>query len=349
LKSAIHQFLVSCVKEGLFPGGSYAIIDQKKGILVETLGYLSIEPEKVKNRPDVIYDVASLTKVISTTTLVMMMIEKKMIHLESKINDYLSFHIEADITIRDCLIHSSGLPADLKNAYLFKNKDDVIDAITQIKPCYQKHEHVVYSDIGFILLGLVIEKVLNQTLEEVAQAWIFKPLGMKDTSYFPSVERTAPTEFRDDVTYKGLLKGQVHDEKAFAMGQSGHAGLFSTAQDIAYFIDAILNQRFVIGQPLLDSLFDVQISKPDLNGNLHHRAYGWDKPTENSSAGKYCDFQETILHTGFTGCNMFIDRKNGLGFVLLTNDVHPTREKKNVLGIRHLLANRVYEERRGMR
>jgi len=164
---------------------------------------------------------------------------------------------------------------------------------------------------------------------------------MKDTSYYPDINRCAPTEVRDDDVYQGLLCGKVHDEKAFALGESGHAGLFSTVPDLLKFMNASLNHEFPLKDETLDLLFKVQQIKPDLNGRILKRALGWDKPTEGSSAGDNRCFDDTILHTGFTGCNMFIDRLQGVGFVMLSNAVHPKRTQNKIIGYRRKIGNMI--------
>ena len=163
-------------------------------------------------------------------------------------------------------------------------------------------------------------------INEAAEQVIFKKLKMTDTSYRPDTNRAAPTEKREDEVYTGYLKGLVHDEKSFAMnGLSGHAGLFSTAYDIGLFIQSILQGKFVLKQETVNEMFKTRIIAEGRYG-LTNRALGWEKPTD--------DNDKIIMHTGFTGCNMWIDLNLGLGFVLLTNAVHPKRENNNVFPYR---------------
>jgi CubicO group peptidase (beta-lactamase class C family) len=343
----INRILIDAVEKNLIPGASYCLCNKDGLIICDDIGYKSLYPEKIIHTKDVIYDVASLTKVISTTTMITKLIEEDKLKLDTKISDILELFKHKDITVYDCLIHSSGLPADLKNANTLKNEDDVMSKIYQLDLIYEKGSHVVYSDIGFILLGKLIEKITGETLNIYAKRKIFDPLLMFDTSYKPDKKRCAPTEYRNDLIYQGYLKGMVHDEKSFALnGISGHAGLFSTARDIAKFMVSILQNKSVINQHSIDELFKLRIEKTNLQGVLCKRALGWDKPTINSSAGHFVDKNETILHTGFTGCNMFIDRYHGIGFVLLSNDVHPTRENKGIISLRPLISDVILKERK---
>lgn len=335
----LDEILLKAIEEGSFPGASYAIVNESGFIELNTLGYFRLLPEKEPNKADVIYDIASLTKVISTTTMIMKLIEDHVISLETHVRDILPSFKHQDIRIYDLMTHTSGLPADIHRAYTLSSRDEVINKVYEAELINPIGEKIVYSDIGYILLGLIIEKLTGKHLSEYADEVIFQPLGMKSTSYHPNRDLAAPTEFRHDDVYQGFLQGLVHDEKSFAMqGEAGHAGLFSTAHDIGLFMIAILNHQFVLHDDTVDMLFQVREERKDQD---LARALGWDKPTGRSSAGSLVDFDQTILHTGFTGCNMFIDRKHHLGFVLLSNDVHPSRETKGILKLRHDLANLV--------
>lgn len=340
----IKKVLEEGVSKKHFPGAHFSIIYKGKKPLLDYVGYKSIYPKLELLKGDEIYDIASLTKVVSTTTLIMKLIEDNKLTLDTKVSEVLTwFHLK-DIAVYDLLTHTSGLPADISKAYKLRNKEEVIFNIKSVKIIYKKHTHICYSDIGFILLGLMIEEITKKSLNENGYELIFKPLGMKDTSYHPNTMRCAPTEKRDDEVYQGILQGRVHDEKAFALGEAGHAGLFSTTHDLSLFIKAILEDQFVLKKETLDLLFQVREQHPSLKGIPLKRALGWDKPTTGSSAGDYVDFEQTILHTGFTGCNMFIDRKNGIGFVLLSNAVHPKRELNKIIGYRNHLSNMIYKK-----
>lgn len=336
----INEILMKAINEGSFPGASYAIVDESGFIDLETLGYFRLLPEKEMNKKDVIYDVASLTKVISTTTMAMKLIELNKLSLDTYVKDILPEFRHQGIKVYHLMTHTSGLPADIRYANTLKSRDEVIFKAFEADLINSIGEAIVYSDIGYILLGLMIEKITGKTLPVFAEEVIFKPLGMKDTSYHPDKHRAAPTEYRNDLVYKGYLQGDVHDEKSFAMGgEAGHAGLFSTAHDIGLFMISILKGDSVLNKETLDLLFIPQEERTTDDGSKLIRSLGWDKPTGRSSAGLYVDFNETIIHTGFTGCNMFIDRKHNIGFVLLSNDVHPSRMTRGILKLRHDIAN----------
>ncbi len=340
----VSELLNEGVQKGDFPGAAYAIVYKDGCIDTDFVGYKQLLPEKVLNDGSEIYDCASLTKVISTTSMVMKLIEQNKLSLETKVADILSNFKHKNISIKDLMTHSSGLPADVSKARLLKNREEVLKRIYEFDLIYKTGEKVVYSDVGYILLGLIVEKVSGMRLNEFADITVFKPLGMKDTSYNPDPNRSAPTEYRDDEVYKGWLKGLVHDEKSFAMGGiAGHAGMFSTVGDLSKFVLSFLRNDGTILKPeTVEKLFPVQISYTEINGSELIRSLGWNKPTKGGTAGDYADLNDTILHTGFTGCNIWIDRSKGIGFVMLSNAVHPKRDMNNIIKYRNKIANMIY-------
>lgn len=340
----MYKEITKILEEGVlnehFPGAQYCVIKKDGSVFCDFVGYKQTQPNKIKCDGSEIYDCASLTKVISTTTMIFKLIEENKISLDTKISEILTEFKHQDIKIHHLLTHSSGLPADIPNAKTLKTPTDVKDKIFAFDLIYPIGEKVVYSDIGYMLLGLIIEKLTGLTLNEYAKKVIFEPLEMNDTSYDPIVERCAPTEYRNDKVYKGYLKGLVHDEKAFALnGMAGHAGMFSTAKDLSKFILAILQNTFVLSKETVDLLFPVQIEYDSVQGNKLIRSLGWNKPTKNSTSGDNTSLENTILHTGFTGCNIFIEKEIGIGFVLLSNGVHPKRELNRIGQYRNKIGN----------
>jgi CubicO group peptidase (beta-lactamase class C family) len=345
---AISDLLKEGVQRGDFPGASYAIVYKDGTIDDDYVGYRQLEPERIVNDGSEIYDCASLTKVIVTTTLIMQLIEAKKLALQTKIHDLLPDFKHPDISIEHLLTHTSGLPADIPQAKTLNNRDMVLKKIFNFDLINPVGKKIVYSDIGFILLGLVVEKITGNGLDENANEKIFKPLKMDDSSYHPDKDRCAPTEFRNDDVFQGLLQGQVHDEKSFAMGGlAGHAGLFSTSRDLSKFIlSFLINDGVVLKPETVDRLFKCQVSSLSSQGNVLHRALGWNKPSIGGTAGDYSSFEDTILHTGFTGCNLWIERKRGIGFVMLSNAVHPHRNKNNIIKYRNQIGNMILSSRR---
>ena len=340
--SAIKTLLEEGVRKGHFPGCQYAVVSDKGIVESNAIGYKAIYPNPIPVTGDEVYDCASLTKVVVTTTLIMKLIELDLLALDTTIQSVLPQYIHSQTTIKDLLIHASGLPADIPNAKALRNKQNVQSYIFSVDLSYPPRTKVVYSDIGFILLGWIVEKITGKPLDQYAKEIIFAPLGMNDSSFHPNRKVAAPTEYRDDDVYEGLLAGRVHDEKAFALGGiSGHAGLFSTAQDLSRFIQSILvNDGRVLKPTTVDLLFIPQIEYKDDQKHII-RSIGWDKPTMKSTAGDYVSFDETILHTGFTGCNLWIDRHHQIGFVLLSNAVHPKRSMNKIIPYRHTIGTMI--------
>lgn len=330
--NTIKTLLEKGVKEQHFPGGQFCVIRNGQ-IECDYVGYRSLYPKRLLNQGSEVYDIASLSKVISTNTLIFKLIETGRLSLETPVQSILKTFKFSEITIYDLLTHTSGLPADIRRANTLRHKEDVLEKVFQSDVLYPRGTQVVYSDIGFILLGLIIETLYDKPLDEVARKEIFDPLYMLDTSYRPDPSRCAPTELREDTVFNGYLQGQVHDEKSFAMnGLAGHAGLFSTAKDVAKFILAMFNQTHVLSNPTIERLNQTQVELTDLSNNPKARALGFEKPNQNHVLYPFKD--ELIMHTGFTGCNLMINLKRQEGFVLLTNAVHPKRDNNHIFGYR---------------
>ncbi len=346
----VKAILEKGVEEGAFPGATFCLVHHDGRTEVGATGHKSLVPKKEKNTEKTIYDVASLTKVVATTTMIMRLFDTGKAGLDTRVCTVLPRYGHKNTTIAELLTHTSGLPADIPSPRTLKTKEDVLGRIYAMDLIYEPETRIVYSDVGFILLGEIIEKITGKSLDVFARETIFTPLGMNDTGYHPDVSRTAPTEIRNDETHQGLLKGKVHDEKSFAMdGLSGHAGLFSTASDLGRFVLSILRNDTVLEKRTVDTLFQETVALPDRQGRMLRRSLGWDKPTPGGIGGDHVSVNDTILHTGFTGCSIVIDRKAGTGIVILSNGVHPDREKNGMNPYRRLVADVIYSKPGGNR
>jgi len=224
-----------------------------------------------------------------------------------------------------------------------RGKEAYLQRIQAMPLGYEAGTKSVYSDLGEILLGEILERVAGQDLETFGRERIFGPLGMKDTLFRPGPDRlprVAPTE--KDPWRGRLLRGEVHDENAFSMGGvAPHAGLFGTAPDLARFAQMLVNggvfeHRRIVSRETLER-FTRRAGIPDSS-----RALGWDTPSENSSAGSLLSAR-SFGHTGFTGTSMWIDPERKLFVILLSNKVHPSREGPNLLPIRRAVADAVVQ------
>lgn len=341
----LNELIQRAINDSAFPGANYVIVTNDH-YYYGSLGNKALYPEIEPNQIDTIYDMASLTKVIVTTSCIMNLVELGLIRLHDKVVTYLPEFKHKEVVIWDLLTHTSGLPADIRRAKDLQSFDETWLRIFQKELIYETNTKILYSDIGFILLGAIIEKITENSLSDYASKILFTPLKMNDTGFNPSnIKRCAPTERRNDLVYRGIIRGNVHDEKAYILGGvAGHAGLFSTVKDVGNFIRMFLNDgmfegKKIFSKPTIDLLFKAQVEENHpLVLNKERRGLGWIIKGEYSSAGDLTS-SNTILHTGFTGTNMWIDHDNKIGFCLLTNRVHPTRENLKIIDIRPKIAN----------
>jgi len=291
------------------------------------------------------YDIASLTKVVATTTLVAKLAEGDFsvpLDPDAKVERYLPEWAggpNADwrhrVTVRHLLTHTSGLPPFKEYWRTSKNKQDTLTKIFAEPLEYEPGMKEVYSDLGIILMAEIIERLTGRTLDDLAKTFIFSPLRMQNTMYRPpkkSWPAIAPTEIDNNLRHR-LVQGEVHDENAFAIGGvSGHAGLFSTAPDLAAFCQMLLNGGVYAHQRILRRATIAQFTTPQqLSGGT--RTLGWAVPTEGGSSGHYFS-AHSFGHTGFTGTSIWIDPDRQLFVVFLTNRVHPTRENTKIQKVR---------------
>lgn len=343
--NGLNELINEAINDGAFPGGNYCLVTDK-GTEFATFGKKALVPTEEENDIDTLYDMASCTKVVSTTTCIFKLLEQGKLRLYDSVKTYVSRFRYPNITIWDLMTHSSGLPADVIRSNRIKSREEALDKIFDSVLTYEKNTKIVYSDIGFILLGLVVESVSKMKLEDFAKKYIFDPLEMTSTGYNPSdFNRCAPTEIRKDEVYDGVLRGKVHDEKGYILGGvAGHAGLFSCVKDLSHFIEMILNDGVYKGKQILskatiDLMFTPQVRIANgVSLDYNQRGLGWIVKGDFCSAGDLAS-NETIQHTGFTGTNIFIDRLNRVGFSLLTNRVHPTRENVKIIPFRAKIGN----------
>ena len=337
----VYKVLDQQLANDAFPGGELAV-GYKGELAVHPFGKVTRDKGAERVKADTVYDVASLTKVIVTTTLTMMLVEQHKLDLDAPVERYLpEFGAAAKsdpnaawrsrITVRMLMLHDSGLPAH-RDFFLQANGYEPILKLVLAEPLvYEPGTKVDYSDLGMILEGEIVQRLFGETLDKLAQEKIFKPLGMKNSLFDPPAKmrsRIAPTEY--DSTYrKKLVWGEVHDENAWAMGGvAGHAGLFATAGDVAIFAQTVLNGGIYAHYRVAQrATVDTFTTRRTIGHSV--RAIGWDVPTSGSTSGHY--FSEASFgHTGFTGTSLWIDPQRQLFVILLTNRVNPTRENEKI-------------------
>lgn len=292
-----------------------------------------------------LFDLASLTKVVATTTAAMILEEEGRLQLDRPVAYYvpeLTDTLKAGITVRQILTHRGGFEAFAPLYLTHKGQAEYLQQINARPLKHAPGTETVYSDWDLILLQRVIEHIAGQTLDQFTEAHIFRPLGMHDTGFRPSPTlrpRIAATEV--DRRRGGLIRGEVHDPNAWAMGGvAGHAGLFSSARDLAVFAQMLLNNGEYGGVRILRPETVARWTAPQFPGSS--RALGWDTPSGRSSAGRFFG-PRSYGHTGYTGTSLWMDPERGIWVVLLTNRVNPTAENQKHVPLRRNVADAVME------
>jgi CubicO group peptidase (beta-lactamase class C family) len=352
---AIDAALQSAVDEGTFPGAVLAV--RHRGVLVyqRAVGRLALSSSAGSATVDTIYDLASLTKPLATATALLMLAQRGRLTLESQIGDWLQPLSGASIgatRIENLLSHSSGLPgwrpfyerlcADglLHDGRVDREeiKAAVVAYIRDEPLLYPTGSRSLYSDLGFMLLGFIVERIAGRSLGAFCEEELFGPVGAKLLAYRPQGADTPASSFSEassiaateEDPWRGrVLCGEVHDENAYALGGiAGHAGLFGTAGAVlamsAAWLAAYWSEESILDGPLVRRFVGRQQHIPHSSWAL-----GWDTPSAPSSAGAYfsdCSFG----HLGYTGTSLWIDPARRLEVVLLSNRVHPTRRNERI-------------------
>jgi len=325
---ALDDVIEKAIAEHKTPG-AVLLVGQPGRILYEkAYGERSIEPTREKATVDTIYDAASLTKVIATTSAVMRLFERGQIRLNDRVTEYLPDFQggKSRITIRNLMTHFSGLRPDLDLKPEWSGYETGIRLALEERSRTAPGEQFVYSDINFILMGEIVRVVSGKPLNEFVEQEVFRPLGMNNTRFLPPAEwraRIAPTERDHGVP----LRGVVHDETSRAMGGvAGHAGLFTTAEDLAKFAEMMLNLGEYGGVRIFSPLTVRKFTEP--NSPPHQpvlRGLGWDIDSPFSGNRGELFPLGSYGHTGFTGTSIWIDPSTKTYVILMSNSVHPVR------------------------
>jgi uncharacterized protein YbbC (DUF1343 family)/CubicO group peptidase (beta-lactamase class C family) len=326
----VDSIVDKAVAEGNIPGAVLLIGHDGKVIHRKAFGSRSLEPVREPMTIDTIFDLASLTKCIATATSVMKLVQDGRIRLGDSVSTYLPDFAQngkKDITIRDLMTHYSGMPPDLDLKSQWSGREAAYQMAMHEKPTSPPGSQFVYSDINFEVLGFIVEKITGQPLNEFASANVFSPLGMKNTRFLPPKEwepRIAPTQYDEQ---GHMLRGVVHDPTARRMGGvAGHAGLFSTGDDMALFAEDFLSGFTVLSRSAI-----AKMSSPQQPPNATVlRGLGWDIDSPfSTNRGEFLPIG-SFGHTGFTGTTLWIDPITDTYIILLTNAVHPHGGKSTV-------------------
>ena len=329
------------IRSKAFPGAQVAVIRDGALVYRESFGNLTYDPESLPVTGSTMYDLASLTKVVVTTASIMKLYDEGRCSLDDPIVRFLPQFQGASkqkVTIRDLLTHQSGLPAYRDFYRLSTSPTQALDSLYATPLVAEPGDTTIYSDLGMMLLGKVVESITGKLLDEFFAETFSGPLGMTHTMFAPSESRRgscAPTE-EDHFWRMRLVQGTVHDENAELFGGiAGHAGLFSTASDLAVFMQMILNGGTYGGTRFFRESTVIEFTGRETRHRV--RALGWDaKSSKGSSAGSLFSIS-SFGHTGFTGTSIWCDPERRMAVVLLTNRVHPTRENNGIYRIRPLI------------
>jgi CubicO group peptidase (beta-lactamase class C family) len=366
LPARLDSIVEAALAVGAAPGAALAV--GRHGRLVHLRGYGALDPRPGFDpvTDSTIFDIASMTKVVATTTALMMLADAGALSLDDPVARHMpswrGTPAKDAVTIRNLLRHDSGLPAYGPLWRSVRGRDAYRERITAMALEYEPGTRTVYSDWGVILLGLIVEHVSGQPMDVFLEERLFAPLGMRDTGFNPlewgaggaltartpvahgdgppMLRRIAPTEV-DTVFRMRHIRGVVHDENAYAIGGvAGHAGLFSSARDLAVFAQMMLNGGEYGGRRFIRRETVAQFTQRQQEGSS--RALGWDTPQGTSSAGSYFT-ASSYGHTGFTGTSIWIDPERQVFVILLTNRVNPTRENQLHVPLRRDLADAVQQ------
>ena len=340
-KHSISTLIENSIAEKVFPGAVAYVLTDEEVLYHEAFGFRSVKPKRLPMLRTTLFDLASLTKPIVIGTLCMQLVEKGELCLNTPAVEYLPVFGQEGVTLTHLLTHTSGLPAWVPLYLRAGSREHVISYLGEVALASQPGAKAVYSCLGYIVLGALLERVTQQRLDQLARDRIFAPLGMDQTLFNPPQawrENCAATEDSNSferrmVNYErydwreGVIVGQVHDENAhFLGGVSGNAGLFATATDLGKFCSALMDNGGTLLRPeSLSTMCRVASAEGE------RRCIGW---AVTDDGGLY--------HTGFTGTSIRICLKRKLAVILLTNRVHPDADRGGIIEFRKMFHRLIY-------
>jgi CubicO group peptidase (beta-lactamase class C family) len=361
--SPVDAIIENAIRAHDFPSAVLVVGDSNDVIYQNSYGRLTYEDDAKPTTMSTIYDLASVTKVIATTSAIMRLYDEGKIDLDAPVAKYIpqfAVNDKGDITVRNLLLHNSGLPAWTPFYQLYTTADEVRNAIYSCEKEYPTGTKTVYSDYNAVILGDLVKVISNVRLDLYSKEFVFLPLGMMDTGYLLPTSldyRIAPTEY-DTYWRNELLKGYVHDETAAMLeGVSGNAGLFSTGPDLYKFMKMMLKDgRYIDERKMPAKTIESQLFTPQTVGLFttkatglgydNTRALGWDTKPEATKYPPQCGnkfSQNCFGHTGYTGTSVWCDRDKNLIIIFLTNRIYPKRGNEEIKNIRPEVYDKVCE------
>jgi len=318
--------LRTAIRERAFPAASLSITQGGKLVAWKAFGHFTYAADSAEATPTSIFDLASLSKVAATTAMAMVLFERGLLDLEAPVAAIVPEFSQnsaqrREVTLHMLLAHSSGLPAYEKLFLRAPAREELLAAAFATPLTADPGTRAEYSDIGFIVLGIALERLADETLERFCQREVFGPLGMATSTFNPPASWRSgipPTE--DDHCFRHrVIQGEVQDENASVLGGvAGHAGLFGAAQDLAIYANALLHGGRLLVRPETLALFTRRERTPAGTS----RALGWDTPSFPSQSGNYFS-ADSFGHLGYTGTSLWIDPQRQLSITLLTNRTWP--------------------------
>ena len=343
--------LKHAIEQRAFPGAAFAVLRRGDIVLQGAVGRFTYDETSEDVTLSTIYDIASVTKVVATTSMAMLLYERGKLDLNQAIIEILPEFEGEDarrkqVTVETLLAHSSGLPAYVKLFLEAKDRPSLLRLAFQVPLETDPGKRAEYSDIGFILLGELLQRIAGESLDTFCSREIFTHLRMRSTFYVPSndLRSTIPPTVEDRDFRHRVIQGEVHDENASVMGGvSGHAGLFSNTADLMKFAGATLAEEPKVFSPETISLFTHRRPAPPGTS----RALGWDTPSVPSQSGKHFS-KYSFGHLGYTGTSLWIDGERKIAIALLTNRTWPHRQSQLIKQTRPAFHDAVMEELLGI-
>ena len=341
------QILEKAIAERAFPGCVAAVTVRGELVVQKALGKFTYDPAAPSVESESIFDLASVSKVIATTAMAMILYERGVLDLETPVAAIAPEFGGSDprrheVTMRMLLAHSSGLPAYEKLFQRARTRDELLAEAFTTELTADPGTRAEYSDIGFIILGVALERLADEVLDVFCQREIFGPLGLSHTSFNPPKswkDRTVPTV--DDQTFRHrIIQGEVQDENASVLGGvAGHAGVFATVEDVAVFAHAML----IGGKPILRADTVDLFTRREASPAGTSRALGWDTPSTPSQSGKHFS-PRCFGHLGYTGTSLWVDPDRQLSISLLTNRTWPDCKNQAIKQVRPAFHDAIVEQ-----
>jgi CubicO group peptidase (beta-lactamase class C family) len=364
LEDAVHTILNNARKKKIFPGAAVGICGTVSGRREEVIlssGYASLAPFMVSMNEDVFFDLASLSKPLATTLAVLCLLKEKKVSLDEPLSSLLRIQTDKEFTLENLLGHASGLPGHreyYKELVLYPHaarKNIMIEWILKEKLLFKPGSRTLYSDLGYILLGRIVEIQSRQTLDRFVADKVMKPLGLENTLFYIPLNYTSNQEPIKDRLFAAtekcpwrhkVLCGEVHDDNCYVLGGvGGHAGLFGNIKSVLRLTTYVLDmwKGDAVHPNINNNDLRRCMARQDI-GSGNTLGLGFDTPSEKGSSGGRYLSAASAGHLGFTGTSFWIDREKDLAIVLLTNRVHPKLDNEGIKDFRPLFHDTIVKQ-----